>query len=148
MRRIVHLSVLVLALSACAAAPSRIQADREQLQRQADAWDAAIVRKDAAAIAANMSESFTNVDAQGRVSDKAAFLSALTADKLTIDPYTVEEFRIEVRGDVALLTGRTDLRGRYDGREFRSHYRYTDVYAREDGQWRVIRVQVTELAEP
>ena len=148
MPRFSLVSILSLALAACATSPKNEADIAAQLQRQAEAWDQAIVRKDAAAIAANMSESFRNIDARGRVSDKAAFLAALTSDKLSLEPYTVEEFEVEVRGDVALLSGRTDLRGHYDGHEFRSHYRYTDIYVREGDRWRVERVQVTELAEP
>ena len=118
------------------------------LRAQADAWDTAIVRKDRAGIAGNMAGSFMQIGSDGRVADKAAFLDAIVSDRLVIEPYTVEEFRVRFYGDTALVTGRTDMRGSWDGKPFRSHYRFTDTYVREaDGAWRVVNVQTTEIHE-
>jgi ketosteroid isomerase-like protein len=151
MLRVLTTLGLGLALGACAAsAPARPAADFSdaQLRAQADAWDAAIVRKDREAIAGNMSESFQQIGSDGRVADKAAFLEAIVADKLVIAPYTVEEFRIRRYGDTALVSGRTDMHGSWDGKPFESHYRFTDTYVREaDGAWRVVNVQTTEIAQ-
>lgn len=156
MLRFVFAMLLGLAVGACATGPAASSApatlaDAElaaRLRTQADAWDAAIVRKDRAAIAANMAESFMQTGSDGRVADKAAFLEAITADKLVIAPYTVEEFRVRFYGDTALITGRTDMHGSWDGKSFESHYRFTDTYAREaDGAWRVVNVQTTEIAK-
>ena len=118
------------------------------LRAQADAWDAAIVRKDREAIAANMSESFMQIGSDGATADKPKFLEGITSDKLVIAPYTVEEFRVRFYGDTALITGSTDMHGSWDGKPFRSHYRFTDTYVREaDGHWRVVNVQTTPIAE-
>jgi ketosteroid isomerase-like protein len=122
--------------------------DEQALRAQADAWDAAIIRKDRAAIAANMSDSFMQIGSDGATADKAKFLEGITSDKLVIEPYTVEEFRVRFYGDTALITGRTDMHGSWDGKPFRSHYRFTDTYVREaDGAWRVVNVQTTEVHE-
>jgi ketosteroid isomerase-like protein len=158
MLRLLSATLLGLAIGACATRPAATPAPAPatlagaelaaRLRTQADAWDAAIVRKDRAAIAANMAESFMQIGSDGRVADKAAFLEAITAEKLVIAPYTVEEFRVRFYGDTALITGRTDMHGSWDGKPFESHYRFTDTYAREaDGAWRVVNVQTTEIAE-
>jgi ketosteroid isomerase-like protein len=129
-------------------APRSAPNSEAALRAQADAWDAAIIRKDRAAIAANMSESFQQIGSDGALADKAKFLEGITSDKLVIAPYTVEEFRVRWYGDTALVSGRTDMHGSWDGKEFRSHYRFTDTYVREaDGRWRVANVQTTEIAE-
>ena len=141
-RTFISLTLLFPLLAFAADAPMTEQA----LRAQADAWDAAIIRKDRDAIAANMSDSFMQIGSDGRTGDKAAFLEGITSDKLVIEPYTVEEFRVRFYGDTALITGRTDMHGSWDGKPFRSHYRFTDTYAREaDGQWRVVNVQTTEI---
>jgi len=132
---------LALALDALAASPT------EQLVQQADAWDKAIIRKDSAAIAANMAEDFRQISARGDVADKAAFLDVITSPKLVINPYSVEDMDVRFYGDVALLSGRTRLTGSWEGKAFTSHYRYVDVYVRKDGPWRVASVQITEIKE-
>ena len=120
------------------------------LTRQADQWDRDIVRKDAAAIAANMAEDFRQIASDGSVADKAAFLRDITSPDLTIDPYTVEDFDVRIygdKGDVALLCGRTLMTGRYKGEPFTTHYRYIDTYVRRDGRWQVVSVQTTKVRE-
>lgn len=126
-------------------APSRLYAT--VLREQADAWDRAIVGKDLNAIGNNMAESFRHIDSQGRQSNKAEFLSGITSEKLVIHPYEPEDVEIRFYGDAALVTGTTQLSGTYDGKPFKTHYRYTDTYVRQAGSWRVVSVQTTEIAE-
>jgi len=116
------------------------------LTKQADAWDKAIVKKDRAAVAANMADDFRNIDGAGTVAGKAAFVDGLMDEKLVIDPYTVEDFDVRVLGDTALLCGRTRMTGRYDGKPFTSHYRYIDIYVRRNGAWKIVSVQITRMA--
>ena len=118
------------------------------LTRQADAWDKAIVRKDRAAIDANMADDFRSIDGTGTVETKPVFVDGLMDAKLTIDPYAVEDFDVRLFGDVALLSGRTKMTGRFDGKPFTSHYRYIDVYAKRNGRWQIVSVQITRLPAP
>lgn len=117
-----------------------------RLKAQADAWDRAIVRKDRAAIAANMAEDFRQIDGDADIEDKKNFLDGVLSDKLVIDPYTVEDFEVRLYGDTALLSGRTAMTGRWDGKPFKTHYRYIDIYAKQpDGQWKIVSVQITRV---
>jgi ketosteroid isomerase-like protein len=116
-----------------------------ELTRLSSAWDKAIVRKDTAAIADNMSEDFRQIASNGDVANKETFVHSITAANLTIDPYTVEDFDVRVYGDVALLSGRTRMTGREGGAPFTTHYRYIDVYVRTNGTWKVCSVQTTRL---
>lgn len=137
--------VACLALQACALAPQSDPA--AELTRQANDWDAAIIHKDMAAVAANMAPDYRHIRDNGEVADGAGFLAAIGSPKLVIDPYKVEDFDVRIYGDVALLTGRTRMTGSYGGKQFKSHYRYTDVYVRRDGKWKVASVQITPIAE-
>ena len=69
----------------------------------------------------------------------------LVSPDLQIDPYTVEEFDVRLYGDVALLSGRTRMTGRYEGKPFTSHYRYIDIYVRRDGAWKIVSVQISRI---
>jgi len=117
------------------------------LTAQADRWDRAIVAKDRAAIEGNMAEDFRQIDRAGNVETKASFVEGLMAPELEIDPYTVEDFDVRLYGDVALLSGRTRLTGRYQGEPFASHYRYIDIYVRRDDAWKIVSVQISPIPE-
>ena len=116
-----------------------------ELTAQADRWDKAIVRKDRAAIEHNMAGDFRQIDGAGNVESKASFVDDLVSPDLVIDPYTVEDFDVRLYGDVALLSGRTRMTGRYKGEEFTSHYRYIDIYVRRDGEWKIVSVQISRI---
>ena len=138
----------ILLLRGCASIPPQNVAAPEviaQLSAQADAWDKAIVRKDRAAIEQNMSDDFRQIDGAGNVESRASFVAGLMSSDLQIDPYVVEDFDVRVYGDVALLSGRTRMTGRYQGTPLTSHYRYIDVYVRRQGQWKVVSVQISRI---
>lgn len=115
------------------------------LTRKSEAWDKAIVRKDKAAIAANMADDFRQIGSNGDIADKAAFVRDLTSPDITIDPYTVEGFNVRVYGDMALLSGTTRMTGHEEGKPFKTHYIYIDIYRRINGEWKVCSVQTTRL---
>lgn len=152
------LGMLVLGCGASASGPAPLAASpavgagedaavRAQLTKQADAWDRAIVAKDRAAIAANMAEDFRQIDGDAQVETKASFVEGVMAEPLSIDPYVNEEFEIRLYGEVALLSGRTRMTGRYGDKAFTSHYRYIDVYVRRAGEWKIVSLQITRLKE-
>ncbi|MBK9796851.1 MAG: nuclear transport factor 2 family protein [Holophagaceae bacterium] len=117
------------------------------LKRQADRWDQDIIRKDAPAIARNMSDDFRHISHRGSLSDRETFLRDILSPDLVIHPYAVEDLDIRVYGTCALLSGRTRMTGSYQGKPFKSHYRYVDTYVLSEGQWRVCNVQITALPE-
>ncbi len=146
-----RLGATVLALATCLVGCAASGASRAelvaQLTAQADAWDQAIVRKDRAAIEANMADDFRQIDSRGNLETKQSFVDGLVAPDLVIHPYTVEELDVRIYGDVALLSGRTRMTGEFGGEPFTNHYRYIDVYVRRDGRWQVVSVQVSKIPD-
>lgn len=138
-------ATLLGACSLAPPAPAGADALKAQLKAQADAWDQAIVRKDRAAIEANMADDFRQVDGAGNIETKTSFVADLVSPDLRIDPYTVEDFDVRLYGDVALLSGRTRMTGSYQGKPFSSHYRYIDIYVQRGGAWKIVSVQISRL---
>ena len=142
---VVLMAGLLLAAPAAGAQQSEQAALAAVLKAQADAWDVAIVRKDKQAIAANMADSFLQIDSDGNTADKAKFIEEIAADDLTIQPYTVDDFKIRIYADTAIINGSTLMRGTYRGQPFTSHYRFTDIYVKEGAGWRVVNIQTTRI---
>lgn len=143
-RRALLAACLALSGLAQAAPSAKLEA---QLKAQADAWDRAIVAKDRAAIAANMADDFRQIDARGDIETKASFIEGLVTPDLQLDPYTVEDFEVRVYGDTALLSGRTRMTGRYQGKPFSTHYRYIDVYVKRGAVWKIVSVQISPIKD-
>jgi ketosteroid isomerase-like protein len=143
-----HLGALLCALwlGACTTPTGAdVPATVALLKAQAERWDQAIVRKDRAAIEANMADDFRQIDGSGEVETRQSFVEGLLSPDLQLDPYTVEDLEVRLYGDVALLSGRTRMSGRYQGRAFKTHYRYIDIYVRRHGTWKIVSVQISKI---
>lgn len=141
-------AALALPFAPALAADADRKTDRAELTRLSNHWDEVIVAKQEKAIADNMAEDFRIIDGHGNVENKAQFVAGVMDPKLTIDPYTVEDFEMRFYGDVALLSGRTLMTGAYDGEKFTSNYRYIDIYAKRKGVWKIVSVQITRYPPP
>ncbi len=141
------LLVAALTTSCASIGAGDLRTENAFLKAQADAWDQAIIHKDRAAIEANMALDFRQIGSRGNVQSRESFIEGLLDPLLVIDPYTVEDFEIRRYGETALLSGSTRMTGRYAGEEFQSHYRYIDIYVRQKGEWKVVNVQTTRIAE-
>ena len=146
-RRIAFLAGAALAAALALPAAPSLAADRKaeeaELTRLSNHWDQVIVAKQEKAIADNMADDFRIIDGHGNVENKAQFVAGIMDAKLTIDPYTVDDFTIRFYGDVALLSGHTSMTGTYDGEKFASNYRYIDIYVKRNGAWKIVSVQIT-----
>jgi ketosteroid isomerase-like protein len=75
----------------------------------------------------------------GSLVDRAAFLEQ-TARPVTISGLEALDVNVRLMSDFAIIHARTSYTTA-DGR--RAHGRYTDVWARRDGQWLCVSAQVT-----
>src|SRR6516165_3306877 len=78
-----------------------------------------------------LADDFMMSTPDGSLLDKAKFLK-LTAQPVTISGLVVEDVRIRLLGDYAIIHARFNSR-RADGKPRRG--RYTDNWARRDGTW-------------
>jgi ketosteroid isomerase-like protein len=145
LKRGIVFTALLLACAAHGFAADKTADVVAHLKKLSDNWDKVIVAKDEAAIAGNMAEDFRIIDRRGNIEGKKAFVDGILDPKLTIDPYTVEDFEVRLYGDTALLSGRSHMTGTYEGKPFTSNYRYIDIYVRKAGAWKIVSVQITAL---
>jgi ketosteroid isomerase-like protein len=82
---------------------------------------------------------FLNSNPDGSLVDRAGFLAQI-ARPVMISDLAVEDVRIRILGDVAIIHARTTYRTA-DGR--RAAGRYTDIWERRKGRWLAVAAHVT-----
>ncbi len=87
----------------------------------------------------NLTEDFLNSNADGTLVDRAGFLRQI-APPCPVSNLDVEDVRIRILGEIAIIHGRTVYR-KPDGKAGAG--RYTDVYARWQGRWLCVSADVT-----
>ena len=86
-----------------------------------------------------LAEDFLCSNPDGSLVDKRGFL-AQTAQPVTISGLAIEDVRVRILGDVAIIHARTSYTTASG--EHR-HGRYTDVWARRAGTWLAVSAHVT-----
>ena len=115
------------------------RADLDTLRDLNDDYISSVQKSDVRRFDEILAGDFLCSNPDGTLIDRAAFLEQ-TARPVTISNLAIEDVNIRLMGDVAIIHARTtyDLS---DGSP--SHGRYTDVWARQDGQWLCVSAHVT-----
>jgi ketosteroid isomerase-like protein len=117
--------------------------------RAADAQRfAAMVARDRAALERLLADDLTYTHSTGQVESKAQFLESLASGALIYRSIEPEEVAVRVYGETAVVTGRAVMRVENRGQALVLPVRFTSVYVRREGLWRLAAWQSTRLPEP
>lgn len=113
-------------------------------QRLIKAW----LERDRADIDALLDDDWSVIDPSGRLLSKTQVLAEFDTGERQLESGTIDEIRVRVFGETAVVTGRTTASGNYQGESVSVKLRFTDVFVRQDGRrWRVVASQATLISE-
>ena len=142
-------AALALSFALPALAKSPYQGLPADLEAAVEAYDHAQVNGDRAELERLVADDYVLVNGGGQRQGKAELIRDYIAPGFKLDPFTIEEPVQQVWGpDAAILGGRVDMQGTDGGQRFRVMVRFADVWAKRDGQWRVVYSQVTRVPAP
>ncbi len=95
-----------------------------------------------------LTDDFVLIDVfRGAEISRAALLALVGSGQLSFEPVQPRDVTVRLHGTVAIITGRTDMRGSFEGAAFGTASRYTHVYVHRDGGWRMAAAQGTVIAD-
>lgn len=140
------LLLLVPAVSLSGSQPQRVQSDQEILIQLERDWDDAFHRKDVGFIESILADEFIATHGDGGRSDKAQELALVAELNEQIESSTLDEFRVKVYGDTAIVWFTQHLIGPSQGRTLAVTYRYMDIFVIREGRWQCVASQSTQVA--
>ncbi len=109
---------------------------------------AALLAADADGLADLLAVDFQLIDVlQGSEISRAALIEAVATGQVRFDAIEVGEARECRYGNVAVITGRTQMRGQGGDQTWAARSRYTHVYVEQGGRWRLVAAQGTQIAQ-
>lgn len=124
------------------------KAIEQAIIERAQARSEALVRGDVAALNQILADEFIYINANGNLLDKPAYSHLyVTSGAVRFVAQTMDDIRVHVYGEAAVLTCRVHDRFEYQQRPFESDYRSMFVYAWQAGQWRCVAGQTTAIAK-
>lgn len=108
----------------------------------------ALEKGDIAALDRILAPDYVYVNVFGELNAKAERLSTTQSGVSKHETLTEDDFRVHVYGDTVILTGRASGVVDYKGKVNDKVRRFTNVYMKLNGQWRLVSHQATTIAEP
>jgi len=94
-----------------------------------------------------LAEDFILIDVlSGSEISKAALLATAGSGQIRFEGIQPLEARVRRYGATAVITGRTRMNGKFQGSPFEANSRYTHVYVEQQGRWRLVSAQGTQIA--
>ena len=139
----------VALLGMLVAFPGRAQTSitpEQQVINVEHAWNQAVINRDAAALTRIYADEYIGTDAEGMVWNKAQDIDIDTTGPSRLASYKLDDLKVRLYGDVAVVTGRNTTRGTLVGVTASGQYRFTDVFVKRDGRWQCVANQTTSRA--
>jgi ketosteroid isomerase-like protein len=97
-----------------------------------------------------VAEDFLETNPNGAVYTKAEVVAFAQSDSVRFGSVDVDDQKVRVYGDTAVVTGRAHIKGAAarEGRVIDSWVRYTRVWVKQGGSWKIVAFHVTRIAEP
>ena len=141
---------LLIASFTCAAtilAQTSAEETTAVLQAERDGCTA-YLNGEAEKIANFLTEDYTLTNSKGEISGRTDDIADATSGKVHYDVFENYDMKVRLYGDsAAVVTGRTKLKGVYDGKTVDKIVQFTDTLVKQNGQWRLAAGHVSPVAQ-
>jgi len=117
-----------------------IRLEREAVQ--------ALIKRDISVLESFTAEDYTGTSPDGMFYTRAQARDSVTSGDYALESAELDDMKVRVYGDTAVLTGRSTEKSRYKGQDVSGQYRFIDVFVKQGGRWRVVASQATRIAQP
>ena len=140
--RVFSAAAASLVAAAVFANPSNPQVPAD-LAARVRAYDVAQVKGDKAALEDLLADDFVLVNSSGQRQTKAQLIADYTRPGFKLEPFVVEEPVELFWSDGAVMGGVARIRGVDGGQAYDLRLRFSDIWAKRDGKWRVVYVHAS-----
>jgi len=107
-------------------------------------WNDAILHNDRAAAAAFMADEWTEITSDGSVLTRAEDLDELVGG-YHATALRLSDIAVHVYGDAAVVSGISEERSSYRGKDTSGSFRWMDVWVRRAGRWECVASTVARI---
>ena len=109
----------------------------------------ALLKADAEELEGVLADDFLLIDVMsGSEVTKPDILALVGSGQLKFDAIEPADTRVRLYGTTAIVTGRTRMSMRFEETPFTVSSRYTHVYVQQQGVWRLVTAQGTQITPP
>ncbi len=137
--------IVLLAVAVCQFCLAQTPAQQEVLQFERDGCKA-FLEADVVALERVLTPDFTLTLSNGEVSTRADEINELHSGKVHYDVFENYDMLARLYGDsVAVVLGKTRVKGTADGKPFDRIVQFTDILIRRDDRWQLAAGHVSRI---
>jgi len=92
-------------------------------------------------------ENTTFTDPGGMLMNKAQLTAMFKSGDLKLESSKIDGMKVQMFGNTAVATYTTTDKGTYKGRDISGQYRWTDVFVKMGGKWKLVSGQGTPIMQ-
>jgi ketosteroid isomerase-like protein len=128
---------------------SHMPEDTEQRLRKAvEEWAAAELRADTGFLERTLADDFIGIGPRGFMLSKEEWLQRHTSGDLKYESLSLDDVKVRVYGDAAIVTGSESQRAKYRDQDVPGQFRTTLVWVKQSGSWLLAGLQLSPIAGP
>ena len=139
--------ILIGGLALQASTPAQ-DSDLAELTRLESVWNDAHLRSDAAALERLWADELVAIVPRMAPLPKPEALAFVRSARMKFLRYESAEVTVKVYGESAVARGRLLRARELGGQTMQDNWRFTKVYVRQAGQWRVVAFHASEAGAP
>lgn len=120
-------------------------ADHKQIETLEEQWRQAIVSNNVGQMDHLLADDYLGISANGTVETKAEALAQRRAGTVRVTQLDISDMKVRVYGDTAVVTSRAHVEGTNGQSSISGNYRYTRVYNRRLGQWKIVSFEASRM---
>ena len=118
---------------------------KNHFQEIEDNFNKAVITNDINEIKKYITSDWVLVDSQGGIIPQERFFSVIEQGLLSHSTMTKEILRVKIYGDIALVTGRGQNTGTWQGQPMEADEWVTDIYKKENEKWLCVLTHLTPV---
>ena len=119
-----------------------LQKHIESLEMQ---WRDAVIHRNVRVMDRLLADDYLGISANGTVETNAEELAQSRAGTLRIKSLDLSDIKVRIYGNTAVVTSRAELTGVNGQSDISGNYRYTRVYNKRYGQWKIISFEASRI---
>ena len=120
----------------------------QEVVRLADAWATAELQGDTAVLERTLADDFVGIGPLGFMLTKQEWLARHQSGDLKYASFSLDEIKVRVYNDAAILIGHQVQNGTYRGNSIQGQFRITLVFVQQQGQWKLASLQLSPIGQP
>jgi ketosteroid isomerase-like protein len=141
------LAIALMTLFGSFAFGQKKMTDEQTIMKMEQEMTDGVIKGDISAYDKYVADSAVFTDPGGMLTNKTQAMAMFKAGDLKIESSKIDGMKVQMFGDTAVVTYMSMDKGTYKGRDISGQYRWTDVFVKMGGKWKLVAGQGTPIMQ-